>query len=360
MITIAGVELPLNETKNPYIPTSNQQIVGYEDVLANLAYGAKKNLPVLMVGETGVGKTALVRFLAKETHNGFRRLNLNGQTTVDEFVGKMLLNAKGTYWQDGVLIDAMRNGYWLLLDEINAALPEILFALHSLMDDDSYVVLSEKDGEIVRPHPNFRLFATMNPSGRYAGTKELNKAMLSRFPIVMNLDYPSEVKEVEIIQLYSKIAKEEAMGLARMAKQIREAYVKDDIDYSCSTRDLINCAVMSEDIGLHNALDLAIVNRAGADDRKAVANVVKLLFGEKGKAKEIIDYEAEYLKVKKNLKDDALKVEQFCQDIINHATLTLSEVKDMRVNPLLNAPTEARLESLIVIAQEVSKKVVTK
>jgi midasin (ATPase involved in ribosome maturation) len=121
-----------------------------------------------------------------KTNNGLRRVNLNGATTVDEFLGKMLINEQGTYWVDGVLVSAMQAGDWILLDEINACLPEIAFCLHSLLDDDRMVVLMEYDGRIVRPHPDFRLFASMNPSeeGRYSGTKTL-KSLLDQFPIVI-------------------------------------------------------------------------------------------------------------------------------------------------------------------------------
>ena len=49
----------------------------------------------------------------------------------------------------------------------------------------------EYDGRIVRPHPNFRLFASMNPSeeARYGGTKMLNEALLDRFPMVIRMEY---------------------------------------------------------------------------------------------------------------------------------------------------------------------------
>jgi len=61
-----------------------------------------------------------------ENHNGLRRVNLNGATTVDEFLGKLLINEQGTYWsrRSG---DAMLSGDWILLDEINACLPEDRF-----------------------------------------------------------------------------------------------------------------------------------------------------------------------------------------------------------------------------------------
>ena len=284
-VKFGKIKLPINKITNQYIP-KEQKIVGYKNVLNTLAFAVDKNLPALIIGETGVGKTALIRHLANVTNNGFRRLNLNGQTTVDEFVGRTLLNKEGTYWQDGVLTDALRNGYWLLLDEINAALPEILFVLHSLLDDDRFIVIPENGGEIVRPHPNFRIFATMNPSGKYTGTKDLNKAFLSRFPIILQLDYPEPEDEALILKSYSDIAENDALNLCKMAKDIRACYFKDEIDTIVSTRDLINCAKMSENIGMKQALELSVINRATKEDVKAISTVVRLYFGLTGKTAE--------------------------------------------------------------------------
>ena len=129
-----------------------------------LAIAVRDNLPALLIGESGTGKTSAIRFLAHETKNGLRRVNLNGGTTADELVGRLLINNNGTYWVDGVLTEAMRNGEWIVLDEIDAALPEVLFVLQSVLDDDGYLVLAEKDDkEIVHKHKDFRIFATCNP-----------------------------------------------------------------------------------------------------------------------------------------------------------------------------------------------------
>ena len=199
-VAIGVVELTVN-IGNPseYIPPEQLYLFPPQGYLEKLAYAVAENYPALLIGETGVGKTQAVRYLAWKTNNGLRRVNLNGATTVDEFLGKFLINEQGTYWVDGVLVDAMQAGDWILLDEINACLPEIAFCLHSLLDDDRMVVLTEHDGRIVRPHPNFRLFASMNPSeeGRYGGTKMLNEALMDRFPVVIRMEYLPVEQEIE-------------------------------------------------------------------------------------------------------------------------------------------------------------------
>ena len=347
-ITVAGVKLPINHKNRDYLPVK-QTIIGSLDELHKLAYSAKNNLPSLMIGETGVGKTAFIRYLAMKTNNGFRRVNLNGQTTVDEFVGKMLLNKEGTYWQDGVLIDAMRKGYWLVLDEINAALPEILFVLHSLLDDDNYVVVTENDGEVVRPHKDFRLFATMNPSGKYTGTKELNKAFFSRFPIILQVDFPGQIQEEKIVIHYCPKAKKAAVkNLVKMGKELRLAYQKDEIDFLCSTRDLINCALMSQDIGMKDSLRLCILNRCSEEDKKAVNTVVSLYFGKTGDARRIVDFEAKYKIEKKARKKSLQEMFVFSKDLVDYS---------VHLSKLTSGEAQTKLPKMVRTAETWKTKV---
>lgn len=338
-VKIGGVTLPVHQTNKKFIPDS-QEIIACDEELAKLAYAVKKNLPTLMIGETGVGKTALIRYIAKETMNGFRRLNLNGQTAVDEFVGKILLDKDGTYWQDGVLLDAMKNGYWLFLDEINAALPEILFALHALLDDDRYVVVAENKGEIVRPHKNFRIFAAMNPTGKYTGTKELNKAFLSRFPIILQVDFPSLSDEKKIIRHYSRKIPENAIfNLVRMARDLRVSYQKNEIEFLCSTRDLINCAKISEDIGLADAVRIAVLNRCQPDDFKAVNTVISLYFGTDGQLKYVVDFEKELKELSRKVTKERKLIGLFAKDLVKFTKDQKKNLKEVDLRTFALKPT---------------------
>lgn len=70
----------------------------------------------------------------------------------------------------GVLIDAMRKGYWIILDELNLAPTDVLEALNRLLDDNRELFVAETQ-EVVKAHPRFMLFATQNPPGFYGGRK---------------------------------------------------------------------------------------------------------------------------------------------------------------------------------------------
>ncbi|MFA5068048.1 MAG: AAA family ATPase [Candidatus Izemoplasmatales bacterium] len=274
-IKIGKIEVEVNSTPSNYIPNGSKDFIDHGEILKTIALGIRDNMPVLLLGESGYGKTSAVRYLAEKTNNGLRRINLNGGTTADELVGRQLLNDKGTYWVDGVLTDAMRKGEWVVLDEINAALPEVLFVLQSIMDDDGYLVLNEKDDrEIVKKHPNFRLFATCNPP-EYAGTKEMNKSLLSRFPLCINAEYPGPAKELEIIKhhLGAAVAQSEmAVKLVGFANETRKSKEAGNADYAINTRDILNTLRLSNDIEPMEALLLSFANKLdGADNRALMA-----------------------------------------------------------------------------------------
>lgn len=74
------------------------------------------------------------------------------------------------YFFPGVLIDAMRKGYWIILDELNLAPTDVLEALNRLLDDNRELLVTETQ-EVVKAHPRFMLFATQNPPGLYGGRK---------------------------------------------------------------------------------------------------------------------------------------------------------------------------------------------
>ena len=274
----SSVSLPINQSPNPFIP-KDLPFEGNKKLLEQMAIAVQLRQPVLLMGDTGTGKTSAVRHLAAKTRNGFRRINLNGQTGTDELEGKILLNREGTYWVDGVMADAMRNGYWLLMDEINAAAPEVLFVLHSLMDDDGYIVLAQGDkGEVLRPHPDFRLFATMNPSVEYAGTKEMNKAFISRF-FVLRTDYLPEKIEAEVLVKRTGIKRKVAMEMVGAAKAIRDMKAKEKIDFTLSTRELIQWATLFRVFNKFlPAAEPAIINKLAESELSAIKDLLGMKF----------------------------------------------------------------------------------
>jgi cobaltochelatase CobS len=242
---------------------------------------------VMLVGPTGTGKSSLIMQLAAQTNTPLRRCNLNGETTVSDFLGRWTVRGKEMVYSEGILPTAIKQGDWLLLDEIDAALPQILFVLQSVLEEGGKLVLLEKDSEVIAPHSDFRIIATANTigngdeSGLYAGTQILNEAFKDRFATVIYLDYPDEKTETEIIsQKVSKLKKTDIRKLVKCARQVREAAMREECYCSFSTRRLLAFARKYDQLGnLSKALELTVLNKLSKDDSRVVAEIAQRHLG---------------------------------------------------------------------------------
>ena len=282
-ITINGITLPVRQESGDhgFVPP----LMPYKDNAGLLKILAQKAIieskPALLIGETGVGKTSAVRHLAALTNSPLRRVNMNGSMTAEDFLGQMLIKDGTTYWKDGVLTECVRNGYWLIVDEINAAGPEILFALHSLLDDDRYVVLTDSPSkEVVRPHENFRIFATMNPQERYAGTQELNRAFAGRWPVKCEVDIPSADIEYGMLSGASEILPADTLTQFKSyVTELRKSYQKEELDVFVSPRDVASIVDMYQFTkDMLQAIAYTILPLASSADKKAIHDLAKLHF----------------------------------------------------------------------------------
>lgn len=274
------VSIPINQDEienKDFIPKE----VGFEDtrhVMEQVGIAMNYNMPVLLVAQTGVGKTSMVRHLACKTKNAFVRVNHNGGTSIEDIVGRYLIDDKGTRWQDGILIEAMKKGYWFLADEINAASAEINFIYHQLLDDDARVIMVEKGHEVVIPHPNFRFFAAMNPTSDYAGTKELNKALLSRFTVI-KMDYVSPSIEEKILIERTKVPADVAKAMVKFAVDIRSGHAKGTRRFALSTRDLIMWGQMYTAYGKYIvSAESTVLNKVPDDEFESIKDLIGLHF----------------------------------------------------------------------------------
>lgn len=284
-------------------------IKGQAPVKELLEIAVGDDLPVLLVGDTGTGKTSLVRELAQEHKKRYTRFSITGETTVDDFVGKYILKDGATVWQDGILLTAIKKGHYLVVDEINAALPEILFVLHSLLDDDKYVIVPQKDNSTVKPHKDFRFFATMNPVDEYAGTKELNKAFASRFAMVIQVKYPERDVETKVIIERTGVDPVDAQKMVDVAIGVRRAKAEEKVFYTLSTRDLIYWGRLVEKLGLHRSFRVAIRNK-GAGEETILEKLYSQVFTDYKRLEENkIPTYAEFYK------DEYKKIDSMKQDI---------------------------------------------
>lgn len=165
-----------------------------------------KRYPVLIEGPTSSGKTSAIQYLARRTGHSFVRINNHEHTDIQEYIGSYVSEPGSgrLVFKDGLLVRALRRGDWIVLDELNLAPTDVLEALNRLLDDNRELIVPETQ-EIIKPHPDFMLFATQNPSGVYAGRKALSRALRNRFLEVHFSDVPPDELQ-EILCQRSRIA----------------------------------------------------------------------------------------------------------------------------------------------------------
>ncbi|KAK0425090.1 hypothetical protein QR680_009022 [Steinernema hermaphroditum] len=178
--------------QGPLVPSPDTKFVLTPSVKKKLAQLARVvcsgRYPVLLEGETSAGKTSMVTYLAQYTGNRVVRINNHEHTDLQEYIGSYSPDRDGKLqFAEGALLKAVRNGDWVILDELNLAPTDVIEALNRLLDDNRELFVSELN-VAVRAHPSFRLFATQNPVGAYAGRKKLSRALLNRF-VLLRFDH---------------------------------------------------------------------------------------------------------------------------------------------------------------------------
>ncbi|KAJ8143020.1 hypothetical protein OY671_003839 [Metschnikowia pulcherrima] len=200
------------------ISTPNYIITPFvEKNLLNLVRAtASRKFPVLVQGPTSAGKTSMINYLASITGHKFVRINNHEHTDLQEYLGTYISDSSGKLvFREGVLVEALRKGHWIVLDELNLAPTDVLEALNRLLDDNRELFIPETQ-EVVHPHPDFMLFATQNPPGLYGGRKVLSRAFRNRFLELHFDDIPQD--ELEII------LKERCQIAPTYGKKIVEVY----------------------------------------------------------------------------------------------------------------------------------------
>jgi midasin len=184
----------------PHAPQTSNKFILTASVkahLVNLSRAVFAKRPVLLEGPTSAGKSSMVQYLAELTGHKFVRINNHDNTEVQEYIGHYISDEQGKLrFVDGILVDAVRNGHWVVLDELNLAPTDVLEALNRLLDDNCELFIADTQ-ETVKPHPSLRIFATQNPAGIYGGRKLLSRAFRNRFLEIIVDDIPNdEVKEI--------------------------------------------------------------------------------------------------------------------------------------------------------------------
>jgi len=249
--------------------------IGQEIELYQAAYAVR--MPMMLKGPTGCGKTRFVEYMAWKLGRPLITLACNEDMTGSDLVGRYLLDASGTRWQDGPLTLAARHGAICYLDEIVEARQDTTVVIHPLTDARRVLPL-EKRAELVHAHPDFQLVISYNP-GYQSVLKDLKQSTKQRFGAI-DFDYPEADVEAEIVVHESGVAAEVAHKLVGIAARSRRLK-GHGLDEGISTRMLIYAgSLIRQGIEATAACRVTLVRPISDDPdiREALDGVVKAFF----------------------------------------------------------------------------------
>jgi nitric oxide reductase NorQ protein len=190
--------------------------LGGEITLFEAAYASR--MPMMLKGPTGCGKTRFVEHMAWKLGKPLITVACHEDMTASDLVGRFLLDASGTVWQDGPLTRAVRHGAICYLDEIVEARQDTTVVIHPLADDRRTLPL-EKTGELVTAHPDFQLVISYNP-GYQSVLKDLKESTKQRFAAIQFV-YPEAALEAQIVAHESGLPLEDAKMLVQIGERAR-------------------------------------------------------------------------------------------------------------------------------------------
>lgn len=300
----AARTLGWSASANPAIPRKHDGYVFRKDLLADvLAFLSKPRGDALyLTGPTGSGKTSVITEIAARLNWPVQQLTMNSRFEFSQLKGQFGLVAskagQETRFMHGPLATAMRYGHILLLNEVDLADPGELSGLNDVLEGRP-LVIPENRGEIIQPHPMFRVIATGNSNGSgdatglYQGVVQQNIAALDRYRF-LEVGYLEPKIELELLlKAVPSLAKSDAKRslaekMVDVANAVRSQFLGEDgrggpLGVTLSTRTLIRWAYLTVTSAakrpLLHALERSLLFRCEPRDKAAVLALAVNCFG---------------------------------------------------------------------------------
>lgn len=237
-----------------------------EDVL--IAVSLKK--PVLLKGPTGAGKTKLAETVSQFFSQPVQSINCSVDLDAEALLGfKTIISTNGINaidFVEGPVVEAMKKGHILYIDEINMAKSETLPILHSVLDYRR-MLTNPYTGEVIKAHPDFSVIAAINEG--YIGTTPMNEALKNRF-VSFAIPYISGEHLEQLWQdLFPTAPKELQTLMLNLASDLMEQ-VKQGLlsEEAASIRSLLYATELAQYMEPIRAITYAIAEKLEDDQEK--------------------------------------------------------------------------------------------
>jgi cobaltochelatase CobS len=251
------------------------------------------NKRLLIHGLHGTGKSTHIEQVCARLNIPCMRINLDSQISRADLVGRDAITIKEgiqvTEFKEGIIPYALRHPCVLVFDEYDAGRPEVMFVIQRILEDNGQFALLEK-GTVIKPHPDFRIFATANTvgfgdnTGVYHGTKVLNQGQMDRWSLTVHMHFMPPEIEANIILAkvpYLNTAEKNSIvkSMVNLATMIRTSFIADEISSLLSPRAVLSWA---ENIAIFDNIELAFklsfLNRADPFDYEKISEFYQRCF----------------------------------------------------------------------------------
>ena len=241
VVPMKKIETKISETD--LIPEVDPHFVpwGFYSDLKNIIK-SKTFYPIFIFGESGFGKTVMVEQVCASLKREMIKFNFSPETDLVSLMGGPTLVNGNVEFNDGPVIQAMRKGAVLYMDELAKSHPGNILVLNGILEGKSY--LNPHTGEVIKAKEGFQVIASSNSnglgdnSGKYL-EQILDSSFLERFPITVIQEQPTEKVEIKILNNYSN-DEEFIKNLVKWARVIRKSYEAGAINEMISIRRLVH------------------------------------------------------------------------------------------------------------------------
>ena len=245
----------------------------WEDVLISISL----QKPILLKGPSGSGKTRLAQTVSHYFGQPMVSVNCSVDLDAESLLGfKTIIQKDGQSvidFVEGPVVQAMKYGLILYIDEINMAKPDTLPILHSVLDHRR-VLTNPFTGEVIEAHENFTVIAAINEG--YIGTSPMNEALKNRF-IVLSVPYLTGKQLKEVIQQQFPKIDASLLTTALSIHQDLRQQVENGLlaEEAASIRSLLDALALAAYMPLERAIWYAIAEKMEDDlERQLIKELV--------------------------------------------------------------------------------------